>query len=402
MRHDVQVRLIDEMLGRLDAGTNIDAGGLRRNPTAVYVDPELATRERAAFFNGYPQLIGLSGDLPEPGSFMTIDDLGVPILAARADDGTFVAMVNACRHRGARVVNEERGEARRFTCAFHHWSYATDGALVGLPKRDHFGRIDESCHGLIRLPAVERHGLLWVHPDPNGAIDVDALLTPELADELAHWQLDELHCTDRDHYDIACNWKLAIDTFGETYHFPALHQNTLNNGFHGNVSCYETFGRNHRFLLCRRSIDQMRHLPREEWNIAVATLPAYWLFPNVQLLPTVDGCFLVRVYPHPTDPGRHISRIGFYLRPGVTEAAEGAEARAQLQRTLAQMFASIIRDEDYVMSASQQATANSGALTEVVFGRNESPLHHYHNTYRAALGMELLPLLDDVGASNEG
>jgi len=50
------------------------------------------------------------------------------------------------------------------------------------------------------------------------------------------------------------------------------------------------------------------------------------------------------------------------------------------------------------MSASQQASANSGALADVVFGRNETPLHHYHNTYRAALGMELLPLLiDDHG-----
>jgi phenylpropionate dioxygenase-like ring-hydroxylating dioxygenase large terminal subunit len=392
----MQVRLVEEMLGRLDAGVNVDAGGLRRNPTSVYVDPELAAKERAAFFAGHPQLVGLSGDLPEPGSFMTIDDLSVPIIAVRAADGTFVAMVNACRHRGARVVDEERGEARRFTCAFHNWSYSTDGELVGLPKRDHFGQIDLSCHGLVRLPAVERHGLLWVHPDPAGSIDVDALLTRELADELAHWHLDELRCMDRDSYDIACNWKLAIDTFGETYHFPALHQNTLNFGFHGNVSCYDTFGRNHRFLLCRRAIDVMRHLPREEWNIAVATLPAYWLFPNVQLLPTVDGCFLVRVYPHPTDPGRHTSRIGFYLREGVSESSEGAEARAQQERTLAQLFASIIRDEDYVMSASQQATANSGALPEVVFGRNEPALHHYHNTYRAALGMELLPLLDDV------
>jgi hypothetical protein len=34
----------------------------------------------------------------------------------------------------------------------------------------------------------------------------------------------------------------------------------------------------------------------------------------------------------------------------------------------------------------------------VVFGRNEPALHHYHNTYRAALGMEPLPLLSDIDA----
>lgn len=377
---------------------NVDAGGLRRNPTAVYVDPDLAAREWAAFFSSHPQMIGLSGDLPEPGSFMTVDDFGMPIIAARTADGSFVAMVNACRHRGARLVDDVRGEARRFTCPFHNWSYGVDGALVGVPKRDHFGQIDDDCHGLIRLPAVERYGLLWVHPDPNGSIDVDDLLTPELADELDHWRLDELYCAERDTYDVACNWKLAIDTFGETYHFPALHQNTLSLGFHGNVSCYATFGRNHRFVLCRRAIDQMRELPRSEWNIAVATLPAYWLLPNVQLLPSIDGCFLIRAYPHPSDPGRHTSQIGLHQRRATT-AGTGDPHDADLkQRVLAQRFASIIRDEDYVMAASQQATANSGALTEVVFGRNEPALHHYHNTYRAALGMEPLPLLSDIDA----
>ena len=397
MRHDEQVRALKEMIGRLDDGTNVDAGGVVRNPTSVYVDPTLAAQEREAFFRRHPQLVGLSGDLPEPGSFFTVNDLDVPIIAARDTDGTFVAMVNACRHRGAKVVDEPRGATRRFTCPFHNWSYATDGSLAGIPKADHFGDIDLSCHGLVRLPAVERHGLLWVHPDPAGSIDVDALLTPQLADELDHWNLGELAELDRDAYDVACNWKLAIDTFGETYHFGALHKNTLFLGFHGNVQCYDIYGRNHRMLLCRRAIDEMRHRPEETWHVAEATLPVYYLFPNVQLVMTIDGCFFIRMYPHPTDPGRHTSRITFYLRPGVEQSAEerrAAEQHAEQQRTIAQLFAEIIRDEDYAMSASQQATANGGAVSHVLFGRNEPALHHYHNTYRAALGMEALPLLD--------
>lgn len=392
MHHDTQIRLIEEMLARLDAGTNIDEGGVRRNPTSVYNDPDLAEREWNTFFRQHPQVIGLSGDLPTPGSFFTVSDFGVPVIASRMHDGTFVAMVNACRHRGTLVVEDERGSAKRFTCRFHNWTYDNGGALVGLPKHDHFGEIDMACHGLIRLPAVEKHGLLFVHPDPHGVINVDDLLTPALADELKSWKLDELVVADRDNYDIACNWKLAVDTFGETYHFPSLHKNTINLGFHGNVSCYETFGRNHRFLLCRRAIDAMRNLPKEQWNIAVATLPAYYIFPNIQLLPTVDGCFFIRIYPHEGNPRRHTSRITFFLRRGVTEMSQVSEARAAQERTLAQMFAAIIRDEDYVMSASQQSSANSGALQEVIFGRNERPLHHYHNTYRAALGMEPLPL----------
>lgn len=392
MRHDEQVRLLHVIIDRIDTGTTVDAGGIRRNPTSVYVDPELAARERDLFFRRHPHVIGLSGDLTEPGSYFTVDELGVPIIATRDTDGNFVALVNACRHRGAKVVADERGAARRFSCPFHNWTYDTGGALVGLPKADHFGDIDMACHGLLKLPAVERDGLLWVHPDREGMIDVDALLTPALADEIASWGFDELVHLDHDSYDVACNWKLAMDTFGETYHFSTLHKNTLFNGFHGNVQAYDTFGRNHRMLLVRRDIDEMRHRPEAEWHVVEATLPAYWLFPNVQLLPSRDGAFLVRAYPHPTDPGRHVSKISFYRRPDRNGPIDTTQV--DMQRTVAQIFASIIRDEDYAMSESQQLTANSGALVEVVFGRNEPALHHYHNTYRAALGMELLPLLD--------
>ncbi|HUW04149.1 MAG TPA: aromatic ring-hydroxylating dioxygenase subunit alpha [Acidimicrobiales bacterium] len=412
MRHDEQVRLVKELIARLDSGTNVDAGGLRKNPVEVYSDPEIAAREWHEFFETRPQLIGLSADLPEPGSFLTTDDLGFPLLATRAADGTFHAMVNSCRHRGAVLETGDRGSARRFTCQFHAWTYDGEGTLVGLPKQDHFGEIDTSCSGLIKLPALEWNGLLYVHPDPSGTIDLEGLFGDELSAELAHWNFGELSYLDRDSYDVACNWKLAMDTFGETYHFSSLHKDSLYNVFHGNVQCYDTFGINHRMILTRREIDQMRHEPEERWDITRAGLPVYWLFPNVVLMPFQEGVYLVRTYPVPGEPGRHTSRITFYLRPGVSvddsygtsdtgEAEFAEEFRAKFegveaQRMVAELFAAIIRDEDYVMSASQQVTAESGQITHALFGRNEPALHHYHSTYRSLLGLDPLPLLEDA------
>lgn len=411
MEHNEQVRLTKELLARLDSGTNVDAGGLRKNPVEVYTDPGLAAREWDQFFTKRPQLIGLSGDLPEPGSFLTTDDLGLPVLATRAADGSFHAFVNACRHRGAVLVDEERGTARRLTCQFHAWTYDGTGTLVGLPKRDHFGDVDTECLNLIELPALEWNGLLYVHPDPDGVIDPAEMFPEELAAELASWNFGELSYLDRDSYDVACNWKLAMDTFGETYHFSALHKDTLYNVFHGNVQCYDTFGINHRMILTRREIDEMRHLPEAEWDITVAGLPVYWLFPNAQLMPFRRGAYLVRAFPDRDNPGRHISRISFYLRPGVTaedyardtgdadriaETAEVDNQEVELQRMIAEAFADIIRDEDYVMSASQQRSAESGVIDHSLFGRNEPALHHYHSTYRALLGMDPLPLLDEA------
>ena len=396
MKHSDQVSLMKTLIARLDSGTTVDAGGFRKNPTMVYRDPDLAAREREEFFANHAQVIGLSGDLPDNNSFVTVNDLSVPILATRDSEGTFRAFLNICRHRGVVLETEARGSARRFSCAFHNWTYDTGGTLVGLPKPEHFGDVDMDCLGLMELPAVERLGLLFVHPQVDGVIDVDALLGEELVSELGTWELDDLVWIAGDTYDTACNWKLAMDTFGETYHFEVLHSQTLANAFHGNVQCYDTFGRNHRMILCRRAIDEMRELPEDDWNISAAGAPVYWLFPNVQLIIGAANLQLVRAYPDPDDPARHVSQVSFYLRSHVVENSE--DDTLEFLEHMGRVFGEVIRDEDYVASASQQTSASSGAMEYVVFGRNEPALHHYHNTYRAALGMDLLPLEASITA----
>ncbi len=403
MRHDEQVRLIKQLCAHLDGDTNVDAGGLRLNPTSTYTDPAQADREWNEWFRGMPQIVGLSGELSEPGSFLTNNDYGTPVLATRDDNGEFKAFVNSCRHRGAIVETDERGTKRRFTCPFHAWSYDSGGALVGLPKPDHFGDVDRECLGLRALPAEERHGLLFVHPDPDGVIDLDWLLGEWFNDEFSTWRFDELELLTSDAYDTACNWKLAMDTFGETYHFTSLHSDTLALSFHGNVQCYDEESHLHRMILCKRAIDEMRKLPEEEWDITVAGLPVYWIFPNVILMPFEIGLFLVRAVPLPGDPARHVSRVDFYLRPSAVEARAHLIEATDLQEmavNIAHSFGGVIRDEDYVMGASQQQSANAGALDNVVFGRNEPALHHYHNTYRAMLGDEPLPLLQAVSIND--
>ena len=83
MEKSEQVLQIKKLLNHLDNGTNVDAGKFYENPTNSYVDPKLAEREREVFFNQKPQLVGLSGDLPQKNSFITLNDLGTPILAVR-------------------------------------------------------------------------------------------------------------------------------------------------------------------------------------------------------------------------------------------------------------------------------------------------------------------------------
>ena len=103
----------------------------------------------------YQQVIGLSGDLPESNSFITCNDVGVPVLGTRDASGKFRAFLNSCRHRGSMVVHERRGTSSKFSCMFHGWTYDSTGSLVGIPMREHFGEFDSTCRGLIELPAME-------------------------------------------------------------------------------------------------------------------------------------------------------------------------------------------------------------------------------------------------------
>ena len=110
MEHALQVKILKQLMQQLDEGKNIDAGVQYTMPTSSYVCPALAAQEWDAFFQGHPQLIGLSGELPEPGSFLTLDNFGTPVLATQDKNGEFHAFLNACRHRSAKVASEERGQ----------------------------------------------------------------------------------------------------------------------------------------------------------------------------------------------------------------------------------------------------------------------------------------------------
>jgi hypothetical protein len=102
----------------------------------------------------------------------------------------------------------------------------------------------------------------------------------------------------------------------------------------------------------------------------------------------IGGLTLVRVYPVPGEPGHSVSQVSFYAWPETI--AHEPERVTEIQKA----FGEIIRDEDYVAAAASQVGAESGLQEEVIFGRNEPALHHYHNTYREVLGLEPLPLLE--------
>ena len=148
-------------------------------------------------------------------------------------------------------------------------------------------------------------------------------------------------------------------------------------------------------------------MPEKDWRIEHGTFVMYHLFPNVQLLTSPASSTLIRIYPHADGPGRSVTQVSFYWTPELIEASSGesdfdaskvyeynerSEQGANLEASL-EVFHSTIEQEDYLMGEQQQRAAADGQMKEVMFGRNEPALHHFHNNFREALGQPLLEAL---------
>lgn len=388
MRKDEQLRLLDILEDGIATGRTAYADGVMRSPAADFTCPDLLAQEQEVFFRETPLFTGLSCDLPEPGSYWADSQTGLPILMTRDEDGEFRAFANACRHRGAQVVPDGRGTKPRVSCPFHAWTYNTRGELIAVNRADSFGGIDRSQHSLVELPCAEKHGTLWVIPNPSSreTIDVDACLG-ELKDDMRHWELENYTHAATQVLEADVNWKLAIDTFGENYHFPVLHRDTLGPGFHGNLQTHDVMGLNYRMVFARSNFEEVaKAVPkRDQWPFRQMTLCVYFVYPNSIFLVDMGVVDVLRMFPDGT--GRSRTAHSVYLTPNAADffRRTGTDPRERFQG-----FNSVVQAEDYVMAASTQACAEAGIHEHFLFGRNEPALHHYHNAHRQGLGRPLL------------
>src|SRR4051812_7997795 len=195
---------------------------LRTLPYDWYADPAVARIERDRIFRRTWQYAGHLGALDGPGSFFPTHAGGVPVVVTLDRDETLRAFVNVCRHRGALVATEPR---RRGTlqCPYHAWTYGLDGALRAAPRSDLEPCFEAGELGL-RPVAVGTWGpFVFVNPDADAAPLADAL--GDLPEVVAAHGLDvgALRHHRRVSYELAANWKVAIENYLECYHCALNH-----------------------------------------------------------------------------------------------------------------------------------------------------------------------------------
>lgn len=166
--------------------------------------------------------VGRADEVPNPGDFLTLTLLDEPIIIIRRDHD-IAALSNVCRHRGMPLA-KGAGNAARFVCPYHAWTYGLDGALLRAPRMQNAGFDPRTC----RLPdfhCVERFGFVYVclaetPPDiDSDLVGLDALIGPyDPANyAIAHSATEVWHC----------NWKALVENFMEGYHLSVVHPQTL-------------------------------------------------------------------------------------------------------------------------------------------------------------------------------
>lgn len=354
-------------------------------PASAYTDPDHLAAERRTLFDSRPQVVALTPDLPEPGSTLTRDHLGFPVVLTRDHAGRVHAFANVCAHRGAQVVTDGRDCSRRLTCPYHAWTYDLDGSLVGVPDRDAFAGVSVPGPGLRPLPVVEAHGLVWVVPDVDALADGAVPAEPDpglgaIADDLDHFAIASHRYWRSHRFELELNWKLVIDTFLEPYHFASLHRNTVGPYFIANLCHAERFGRHVREVLPRKSLTTLAEQPPESWDVVPHSALVYVLFPNTVFVMQIDHVETWRVTPDATDPGRSICDLDFYIPDGPLTDSAARHWERNWQLTI-----DTVIQEDFAAMAGVQRGLRSGALTEIRVGANEPALGMFHDSLRSAL-----------------
>lgn len=352
------------------------------NPVTKYTDPTQLEQEINVLFRNFPVVIAHSSELANSGDFITHDDLGVPIVATRNDDGDVKAFYNVCRHRGSRIENEPCGNARRLTCPYHAWSYDLDGTLRGMPQPFGFDTVDRSERGLVGLPVFERFGLIWVVPSPQDhEIDIDAWLAP-MAEQLDGLDLGS-HVVFRKwalHKDMS--WRLALEGFHESYHFCSAHRDTACSNYLDNQSHWQNYEPHVRHSVPLPRVLELRDQPEDQWEYRPNFMTQNYLFPANFVQSMTDHVYIHTIIP--TGPGTCVFQCTM-LTP-----EEPATEKAERYWDKNYDVVRVVFDEDFAIGEGIQKGFNAGVNSDFVFGKYEVGLHYGQKAIDAALAGELV------------
>ncbi|HEY1710153.1 MAG TPA: SRPBCC family protein [Rhizomicrobium sp.] len=378
MLHERQIELLSRLRDRDPLTPWPLAPHSVKRRAAAYVDPTRFDAERKILFRGHPQLVALSSECREPGVHLTVDLGGVPAAIVRQRDGSLKGFVNACRHRGAPVVPAEGPPRPRFSCPYHGWVYELDGSLHSRPyAEDAFGDVPKADCSLAPIFVAEGYGLIFAQAERGAGLTADSALAGAQS-ELAHFGLQDFVLVETRETEWDFNWKLFLDTFTESYHIRTLHRDSIAATYLPEVSICDAFGPHPRMIGLLKTVFEEVRKPEAEWQFLPHTTTQYIFMPSGLITYQRDHVELWRIMPLSVDRTRVRATLYAPREP------ESDKARSYWKKNM-DMLIGVTGSEDFPLVAQIHSILKSGALPELIYGRNEPALIHLHRSIDAAL-----------------
>jgi len=218
----------------LHAGRAVDIAALVQ-PTrvhgSVYTSPDVFELEMERIFHSGWVFVAHESEVPEVGDYVTRKIGREPVIVARGRDGQVRVLANRCTHRGNRLCNAERGNARSFRCPYHGWTFANDGQLLAVPMKngyaDRFDTLREDLglrpvartdsYGGFVFASLAATGVTLVEHLGRATTAIDRLL------DLAPNRRLRLSAGWMKHEQLA-NWKMVMENNVDGYHALFTHQ----------------------------------------------------------------------------------------------------------------------------------------------------------------------------------
>ena len=364
--------LVERVLEHYRNNTTHEADGQWTEPVANYLDADRWQREMDAVHRTVPLPLAMSAELPGPNTYKALDVLGVPVLITRDRQGTVHAMINACRHRGAKLDRAGLRGVQAADLPLPLLVLRPGRRTAGRVRREDLRRGAPRGRSLVRLPAGERAGIVFVSLDPAAEPDLDAWLG-DLQPLLEGLRLADCH-----HYSTSeltsPNWKVTLDGYLETYHFASLHPKTVFETNLSNMMAHDTWGpisASHRPCVPIAQAVELPAGPARSRRVRRSHLLALPRSGDRRRLAPQD-----RRVPRAPPDGH---RVG---DPADHPAARprGHRGGAPAADRFGEWFHEVVRDEDYATTYGVQQGLDGPAGTDFVFGRNEPGLQHFHRT----------------------
>ena len=195
---------------------------------SAYTSPEVFEEEKRRILRRSWVALGHESEVRNKGDFITRTVIDRELIFNRDVDGNVNAFYNTCRHRGAAICREPRGNRKRFVCPYHGWAYKSSGELFDQHSTFGYGERfnDGGFYNLTSVPKIaQRAGFYFVNFDAD-AIPLDEYLADAgpMLDAIAEQSAVGMEVVRGCHeYEIKANYKLICENSYDGYHLDITH-----------------------------------------------------------------------------------------------------------------------------------------------------------------------------------